>query len=104
MNFDNEEKYRQSFIDAGMPPGRMIGWSKSGYVKLNPNTRPIFNARICILGEGIVWSGDLDLDKDNEKLEEIATSIGKNIFVLRESDAYFEASDEIINSRLIAKI
>ena len=104
MNQDSEEKYRQAFIDAGMPCGRMIGWSKSGYVKLNPDTRPIFNARVCVLGEGVIWSGDLDLDKDNEKLEEIAMSMSKNLFILRELDAWDDVTDEQILTRLVAKI
>ena len=104
MNFEAEEKYRQSFVDSGMIPGRMISWSKSGYVRLNPNSRPVFNARICILGEGVVWSGDLDIVKDKDKLEEIATVLEKNLFILRESDAWDSATDEQILSRAVEKI
>jgi len=104
MEFNSDQKYRQEFIDHGMPPGRMISGSKSGYVRNNPKGRPIFNARVCILGEGIVWWGDLDLEKDTESLEEISTTIGKNLFILRESDAWSEVTDEQINSRLVAKI
>ena len=68
MQFDNEEIYRQAFIDAGFPPGRMISGSKSGYVRNHPNSRPVFNARICILGEGIVWWGDLDIARDRKEI------------------------------------
>ena len=104
MRFDNDEKYRQAFVDSGMIPGRMISWSKSGYVRMNPESRPVFNARICILGEGVVWSGDLDIVKDREKLEEIAIALEKNLFILRESDAWDSATDEQILSRVVEKI
>ena len=104
MEFENEERYRQAFIDSGFPPGRMISGSKSGYVRNNPNSRPVFNARICILGEGIVWWGDLDIAKDRDELEKIAISIEKNLYVLRESDAWSEVTDEKILKWVVEKI
>ena len=104
MQFDNEEIYRQAFIDAGFPPGRMISGSKSGYVRNHPNSRPVFNARICILGEGIVWWGDLDIARDRDELEKIAISIEKNLYVLRESDAWSEVTDDKILKWVVEKI
>lgn len=103
MQFDNE-KFRQAFIDRGFPPGRMISGSKSGYVRNNPGCEPYFNARICTLGEGIIWWGDLDLKKDRELLNEISESISTKLYVLRESDAWDEATDEQILNRASAVI
>ena len=96
MDFENQEKYRQEFIDSGFPPGRMISGSKSGYVRNNPNSQPYFNARICALGEGIIWWGDLDLTRDFELLNEVSLKIGKKLYVLRESHAWDVATDEQI--------
>ena len=104
MNFENDEIYRQVFIDLGFPPGRMISGSKSGYVRNNPGCEPYFNARVCALGEGIIWWGDLDLVKDEAMLNEVSTKIGKKLYILRESDAWDGANDEQIVKRASAKI
>jgi hypothetical protein len=104
MQYDNDEKFRQSFINAGFPPGRMISGSKSGYVRNNPKCEPYFNARICTLGEGIIWWGDLDLNKDREFLNQISLEIGTKLYVLRESDAWNEVTDEQILKRASAII
>lgn len=104
MQFDNDEKYRQAFIDLGFPPGRMISGSKSGYVRNNPGCEPYFNARVCALGEGIIWWGDLDISRDREMLNEVSIKIEKKLYILRESDAWNEATDEQIIKRASAVI
>jgi hypothetical protein len=82
----------------------MISGSKSGYVRNNPKCEPYFNARICTLGEGIIWWGDLDLNKDREFLNQISLEIGTKLYVLRESDAWNEVTDEQILKRASAII
>jgi hypothetical protein len=104
MRFDNDEKYRQEFIDLGFPPGRMISGSKSGYVRNNPGCEAYFNARVCALGEGVIWWGDLDLAKDKEMLNEVSVKIEKKLYILREGDAWDGTTDEQILKRASAVI
>lgn len=104
MKFDNDEKYRQAFIDLGFPPGRMISGSKSGYVRNNPGCEPYFNARVCALGEGVIWWGDLDITRDREMLNQVSLNIEKKLFILRESDAWDSVTDEQILKRASAVI
>ena len=96
-----------SFYERGIIPGRMISWSKSGYMKRNPGNEVYFNANIFVLGEGKIWFGDLDLTVDRPMLEEISKETGKKFYILREHDGRFgneELPDEHILGRAIAKI
>ena len=70
--------------------GRMISGSKSGYFSSRPDHLVIFNANLCVDGEGKVWYGDLDLTLDKDKLSSAAVAAGLDIYVLREMDARFE--------------
>lgn len=70
-------------------PGRMISGSKSGYVKKNPKSLAVFNANLCTR-EGKFWYGDIDVTREKILLQSIAISSGKDIYLLRESDARFE--------------
>jgi hypothetical protein len=91
--------------EKGFIPGRMISWSKSGYVRNNPGNEVVFNARICVLGEGNIWWGDLDITKDRELLSSVATEAGKKLYILREMDAWNEdISDHEILKRAISII
>lgn len=90
--------------ETGFISGRMISWSKSGYVKNNPGNEVYFNARLCVLGEGAIWWGDLDLTKDRETLNNISVEIGKKLYVLRESDTFDGVSDNLILTRAVAII
>jgi hypothetical protein len=68
----------------------MISYSKSTYRQRNPDNEVYFNANIFVLGEGKVWLGDLDVTKDRETLQKIATEIGKDLYIVRELDGRFE--------------
>lgn len=72
------------------PIGRMISGSKSGYMSSRENHLVIFNANLCLEGEGKVWYGDLDVTLDKERLAAAAVSLGQDVYVLREMDARFE--------------
>ena len=91
------------FSDAGFYFGRMISGSKSGYNKMFPDNKVIFNSRVYDLetyeaekngrikdwfaGQSIeLWYGDLDLTKDNEKLKEIANKIGTFVITTEHGD------------------
>ena len=87
--------------------GRMISYSKSSYRNQFPENEIYFNANIFVLGEGKVWYGDIDITKDKEKLENIASEIGKDLYILREMDGRFgneELKDSEIITRAMCKI
>ena len=80
---------QEIFKQNGLNNGRMISGTKSGYIKNNPGHEVYFNANVFILGEGKIWYGDLDLNKDIEKLKLVAAELGKSLYVLREKDGRF---------------
>jgi len=87
--------------------GRLISASKSGYMFEFPDNEVYFNANIFVLGEGKIWYGDVDLTIEKEKLENVASSIGKDLYVLREMDGRFdneELEDSEIIKRAVCKI
>lgn len=98
---------RQYFKDEGLIMGRMLSHSKSFYREQNPDNEVYFNSNIFVLGEGKIWYGDLDVTNDKDSLERIASSIGKDLFILREIDGRFDNENlkdsEIIN-RAVCKI
>jgi hypothetical protein len=67
--------------------GRMISGSKSGYRKKNPDSQPVFNARIWN-NEGGKWWGDLDLILDSDVIQEVANECKTDLYVLTESSAW----------------
>ena len=50
----------------------------------------VFNANICTKTYGKIWFGDLNLTTDADRLKELASMVGEEIYVLREHDARFE--------------
>jgi hypothetical protein len=80
---------KEIFKQNGLNNGRMISATKSSYIKNNPGHEVYFNANVFILGEGKIWYGDLDLDKDTEKLKFVAAELGKSLYVLKEKDGRF---------------
>jgi len=74
----------------GLPIGRMISGSKSGYVDRHPKNIVYFNANLVTLSEGKFWWGDFDITKDGERLKAIASEIGEPIYVLNEMAGRFE--------------
>lgn len=69
--------------------GRMISGSKSLYRRAHPDHTVVFNANLCTAG-GKFWYGDLDITLDQERLQELADTIGETVYVLYESDGRFE--------------
>lgn len=95
------------FSEEDLPNGRIISYSKSSYREKFPENEVYFNANIFVLGEGKIWYGDLDLTRDREKLERIATHFGRDLFILRELDGRFEnenLKDSEIIRRAVSKI
>lgn len=98
--------YKQCFQENGLHYGRMISASKSGYRSRNKENVIVFNARVAILGEGVIWWGDLDVTKDEEQLKKVSSEIGKPLYILYESDAWYEdkVTDQLILERNVVKI
>jgi hypothetical protein len=90
------------FSDEDLPIGRIISYSKSRYREEFPENEVYFNANIFALDEGKIWYGDLDLTKDKEILERMATRFGKDLFILRELDGRFE-NDNLKDSEIIRR-
>jgi len=91
----------------GFINGRMVSHSKSGYRERNPESEVYFNCNVFVLGEGKIWYGDLDVTKEREVLEKIASEIGKDLYILRELDGRFEnenLEDSEIIRRSVCKI
>lgn len=100
MNYDG------IFRANGLHSGRMISASKSGYRSRNKENIIVFNSRIALLGEGVIWWGDLDVTKEEEQLKKVSEEIGKPLFVLYESDGWDEhkVTDSLILERNVVKI
>jgi|688.fasta_scaffold754596_2 hypothetical protein len=82
--------------------GRMISSSKSGYIDRNPDNVVVFNANVCVRS-GKIWHGDLDLTLSKEKLIDLSSFIGDEIYVLYEMDARFENEDSPLINEYVAK-
>jgi hypothetical protein len=73
------------------PVGRMISMSKTA-----PKGHLCgWNANIIVDGKK-VWFGDIDITKDQKKLDKLAKEIGKDIYVVREHDARFRNEENPI--------
>jgi len=83
------------FEDNGLYVGRMVGGSKTGYCKMYPKNKVIFNANV-ITTSGKVWYGDLDLTVSEEVLKKISAEIGEPLYVLYEMDARFGTEERDI--------
>lgn len=80
---------QEIFKNNSLISGRIISYSKSGYREKHPDNIVVFNANI-FTERGKVWWGDLDLTKESEILQKIATESGETLYVLRELDGRFE--------------
>lgn len=69
--------------------GKMISFSKSGYVQKNPDNLVVFNSNVCT-DEGKIWFGDLDVTISYNTLSGLSKELGKTVYVLTEMDGRFE--------------
>ena len=83
---NRESQVNKLFEDIGWITGRIIAYSKSNYIEEHPNNLVVFNAKVIVLDEGLVWSGDLDIDKNIDTLNEISIKSDKKLYIMRESD------------------
>jgi hypothetical protein len=72
--------------ELGLPSGRMITGSKSGYSRAHPDHLAVFNATIADEAGTDLWWGDLDLTLDEPKLAALAATLDLVLFVFYEGD------------------
>lgn len=82
-----EEKKSKAEKVLGIP-GKLISWSKSGYRNNNPKNLVIFNAVLKDKDNKEIWSGDMDVTLEEEKLMELAKLLGEKIYVYPESSRF----------------
>ena len=99
---DQKEKILNAFSNKGFSFGRMVGPSKSTYLKQFPDNLVIFNARIYdketfkkekdkkikdfFAGQEIeIWYGDLDLSNDIKALYDLVGKLGLDLFITTET-------------------
>lgn len=73
--------------------GRLLAESKSDYRNKYPDHKVFFNANIfaeSLWQSGKLWYGDLDLNNDEIKLNDIAKRSESRLFVVKELDGRFE--------------
>ena len=86
----NDNDIEQVFRQHGFHLSRMIGYSKSMYVRTFPNNTVYFNANIFVEGHGKIWYGDIDFTLDENTLKLIAAELNTDLYILREMDGRFE--------------
>ena len=72
--------------------GFMISASKSGYRAANPKNLVVFNANVIVINGkeySKIWYGDLDITKSSKSLRDLAESLDRTVYVLRENDGRF---------------
>jgi hypothetical protein len=94
------ERARAAAANVGLPDGRMISASKSGYRRRYPDQETVFNGTLADAEGAGLWWGDLDLTVDEPKLVALAAELGTTIHVIYESDAMFISRDEPHRSEL----
>lgn len=86
--------------------GRMIAYSKSGYVRMNPFNLVVFNSNLVVHLDEVpvkIWHGDLDITKDEQKLLSLSAELGRDLYVLYEHDARFENEENPRTERFVYK-
>ena len=80
--------------------GRMISFSKSGYMKRFPENLVVFNSNVCTKG-GKIWYGDMDITLSCNDLSDLSKDLKETIYVLREMDGRFENEETPRTERAI---
>jgi hypothetical protein len=97
-----KDEYISLFNYHGLPLGRMLSYSKSGYRDAHPDNIVVFNANILSEKSGKIWYGDVDCTLDKNKLQEISDTLNENLYILYESDCRFDSESKPIEE-LISK-
>jgi hypothetical protein len=71
------------------PAGALLAMSKTHYERTHPDHTVVFNANVCA-SWGKLWHGDLDLERSEQALRDLANRLGETIYILHEADGRFE--------------
>jgi hypothetical protein len=85
MDYGNARAAQAAAL-VGLPNGRMISWSKSGYRRNHPNHLTVFNGTIADDTGAGLWWGDLDLTIDESRLVQLAADLYTSLHVFHEGD------------------
>jgi hypothetical protein len=77
---------RELAAELGLPSGRMITESKSGYSRAHPDHLAIFNATVTDEAGTDLWWGDLDLTLDEPKLAALSGALDLTLLIFHEGD------------------
>jgi hypothetical protein len=103
-NQSDKNKFLKVMQEHGFSNARMLAYSKSTYLKNNPNDLVLFNANV-FTDHGKFWYGDLNLDKDKDALQKVANATGQTIYVLKEYDGrFFKDGDSVSDILEFAKV
>ena len=89
MSIDKIIEIEDTAIEILGSLGRMLSASKSFYLEQFPENKVVFNANVYTKN-GKIWYGDIDVTKDSEKVDALATELGERVYVLREMDGRFD--------------
>ena len=84
--------------------GMMISASKSVYRAANPKNLVVFNANIVVINGkeySKIWYGDLDITKSSKQLRELAESLDRTVYVLRENDGRFDNEESPLIEKFV---
>ena len=84
-----KEEILKIFKEEGFRNSRLISMSKSGYRRMYPKDRIMFNANIVVKRRKKVWQGDLNITKDAPALQKVADRLGMTLLILPEMLARF---------------
>jgi hypothetical protein len=85
-----DPKVEEVAAGLGLPNGRLISSSKTGYHDLYPRNFAMFNASIADDAGKLLWWGDLDLTVDEAKLVGLAQTLGQRLHLLFEGSTHFQ--------------
>jgi hypothetical protein len=88
--FEPTQDFYEVFERHGLRAGRMVGGSKSGYWDKYPDNLVVFNGNVVIEKHGKIWYGDLDVTREEDKLQAVANELSRTLYILSEHDARFE--------------
>jgi hypothetical protein len=82
-----DEEVVRLATELGLPLGRLIAESKTGYMRRHPQHAVIFNATIADSTGRRLWWGDVDLTIEEDILVQLAERVGLHLNVYYEGDS-----------------
>jgi hypothetical protein len=97
-----DEQFIELAMTVGLHLSRLIGLSKTGFIRRHPQHAAIFNATIADAEGRRLWWGDLDLTVDEEALHRLAERAGLDLYIYYEGDSRRGFVERIHRSNVLA--